>query len=1126
MNRQRYHVRLFSIIASFVMLFSTLGSGVVVAQTDDNPVYRAFNDTEATTNVKLSNRLLDEYSEVDKVTFLVKFKEQAETEKVVEKAKENAESARLTAQKAEHLQRSAVISELKATSLDAQQNVREFIENEEAAGHAEILHSYFIVNGMAVTATKEVAEKIASFPEVEKVLPNETRQLNIGSDVAVAETLKSHSTEENTAWNVDQIYAPEVWEKGFDGSGIVVASIDSGVQWDHPALKENYRGYDAETGEVDHEFSWFDSATEKTEPYDDVGHGTHVTGTMVGNEPDGSNQIGVAPGAKWIAVKAFSDDGGSDADILAAAEWILAPTDKEGNSRVDLAPDIVNNSWSGGPGLDEWYRDVVKEWRHAGIFPAFAAGNVDMYNPGGPGSIANPANYPESFAIGATDKDNLIGEFSLLGPSPYDEIKPDISAPGVNIYSSVPGDNYEDGWNGTSMASPAVSATVSLLQQVNANLSIEEAEDILIETATPLTDDDYTESPNNGYGHGLVDAHHAFLSMTDGLGTVEGKVVRKGDEAPVSGQVNIVDDGRSVKTDPENGSFKLSHEAGEYTAEAEAYGYQSEEQLVTVTEDEVTQIDFTLEEMSKSTLSGTVTNEISGEVVDNISLSLVEDANIKPVETDEKGNFKMTAYDGTYTLKVSGSGYHTKEVEVTFEDDQEINITLDPFFTYPGEEISYDNGTMTNGSMYFAGGAGWAVKMSLPDDRDSAVVTEGLFHFIDKGFSDTSGTDFAVEVWDASGSDGLPGKKLAGPISADAKFDEWTTVDLTEHQIEVDGDFYMVYVQMMDYPVAPGLGTDDGNPYTHRSYQYLDGKFYPAFEDDGNYMIRSKVSYEIESPVITSPKEGETLNESTITVEGTASPTTEITLMNNRKTSGETEVDDDGRFLTEIELTEGENELTAVSKVDGETASKSEPVTVILDNDNDKSELTIDNPKDGDKINDETVTVEGTVTPDNLDYVEVNGQKADVSEEGEYSKRVMLDNGENEINVSAMYHDGDKIEESVTVQVNYNALVIENLTPNEDIYLKTGESIKFEFDSEPGLRATFQMHMPLTNTFTSFAQATEFPMMEMSDGHYVGYWTAPEKAYAGGAILEVKVMDKFNNVSREEAEGKLFINTD
>src|SRR5699024_8470436 len=111
-------------------------------------------------------------------------------------------------------------------------------------------------------------------------------------------------------------------------------------------------------------------------------------------------------------------------------------------------------------------------------------------------------------------------------------------------------------------------------------------------------------------------------------------------------------------------------------------------------------------------------------------------------------------------------------------------------------------------------------------------------------------------------------------------------------------------------------------------------------------------------------------------------------------------------------------------------ASKSEPVTVTLDTDKDKAELTIDNPKEGDKINRETITVEGTVTPDNLDYVEVNGQKTDVTEKGEYSKRIRLDNGENEINVIAMYDDGHKLEESVTVQVNYTASVIKNLTPN------------------------------------------------------------------------------------------------
>src|SRR5699024_4625522 len=112
-----------------------------------------------------------------------------------------------------------------------------------------------------------------------------------------------------------------------------VASIDTGVQWDHPALKENYRGYDTSTGEVDHDFNWFDATAGESEPYDDQGHGTHVTGTMVGHETDGSNQVGVAPGAEFISVKAFTESGGTDADLLEAAEWIMAPTDADGNAR-------------------------------------------------------------------------------------------------------------------------------------------------------------------------------------------------------------------------------------------------------------------------------------------------------------------------------------------------------------------------------------------------------------------------------------------------------------------------------------------------------------------------------------------------------------------------------------------------------------------------------------------------------------------------------------------------------------------------------------------------------------------------------------------------------------------------
>lgn len=170
--------------------------------------------------------------------------------------------------------------------------------------------------------------------------------------------------EKEIEWNINRVDAPKAWKLGYDGSGTVVASIDTGVQWDHPALKEKYRGYDPKhPDQPNHEFSWYDAVSGASEPFDDLEHGTHVTGTMVGSEPDGQNQIGVAPGAKWIAVKAFSDDGGTDEDLIAAGEWILAPKDKDGNPHPEMAPDVVNNSWSGGAGIDEFYRDIVKAWR-------------------------------------------------------------------------------------------------------------------------------------------------------------------------------------------------------------------------------------------------------------------------------------------------------------------------------------------------------------------------------------------------------------------------------------------------------------------------------------------------------------------------------------------------------------------------------------------------------------------------------------------------------------------------------------------------------------------------------------------------------------------------------------------
>ncbi len=1058
------------------------------------------------------------------------------------------------------MKQSAVITELKTTATESQQHVKEFLEAEKKEGTVKDYHSYFIVNGMAVTAKKEIAEKIATFTEVEKNITKRKTRTSCCKEDKRKKTPKSKL--QNVEWNVERVKAPDTWSMGIDGTGTVVASLDTGAQWDHPALKEKYRGFDAAAGEVDHQFSFYDAtAAGQKEAYDDQGHGTHVTGTMVGSEPDGKNQIGVAPGAEWISVRVFDSSGSTtDAILLDGAEWILAP-----GGRVDLAPDVVNNSWGGGPGLDEWYRDAVRAWRANDIFPEFSAGNTTLFNPGGPESIAVPANYPESFATGATDIDDMIAEFSLRGPSPYGEVKPDISAPGVNIRSSVPGSGYEGGWNGTSMSGPAVSAVAALLRQVNANISVGDMEEILINTATPRTDSEYSDVPNNGYGHGVVNAFEAVSSIMDGLGTIEGTVMVEGEETkvpeqsnkdkekkkkkakkddkkkrknslpafknkekgakptllPLGAKVSVLESGRTVNADPDDGTFAFTHAAGKFTVMADAYGYQSEQESVEVVADESTSVNFVLEELAKSTLSGSVTDQATGNPVKDATILLVEDANIEPIQSNEDGTFSLTAYNGTYTLKIAATGYHTQEVEVSLNKDQNLNIDLEPFYTYPGGEIGYDDGTPENARAFYDAGNKWAVKMSLPEGKDTAIVTDGVFRFWDTEWPSPGGTEFAVEVWDASGQDGLPGEKLAGPIDAEAlRNGEWTVVDLSEHNITVDGDFYMVYKQTKDNPYTPGLATDESSPNAERSYQFA-GSWSQSPADEGNYMIRARVSYEIENPVITTPEESFITNEAEQTIKGTASPTTTIQLLNNGEEVDTQEVDDKGKFQFDVELTEGENEFKAVSlKNEGKTG-ESEAIVVTLDTQ--QPELSIDSPRDGDKTNRETVTVEGVVADDYLDTVEVNGQKANVKD-GKYSKRILLDNGESVIEVVATDLAGNTTEKSVTIDVNFNGVELEGLTPNEDVHLETGESVKVEFTSEPGLKTSFAIHMPLTNTKHQLSNTTELPIMEVSPGKYVGYWTVPKKAYADGAELEVTVKDGYGNVTKEKAAGKLFIN--
>lgn len=502
---------------------------------------------------KIDAKLQTQFKQDDFVTYLVKLKEQTDTASVAKLALQKATLEKATPSAAKLSARTSVVSALRETASRTQFALEDYLQKAQQSGDVKDYKSYFIVNAMAVTSTKEVLEQIALFPEVEKILPNEERHLQkveIHKEPATLPVEETPSakpadgkaspqdgaskdpanvTPSSVEWNIAQVNAPEVWNMGIDGTGIVVANLDTGVELNHPALRSKWRGFDASGNVVDPELSWYDPHSHASLPTDGHGHGTHTMGTMVGSEPDGSNQIGVAPGAKWIAVRIFNPST-TDAIILDGGQWLLAPVDSEGNLHPELAPDVVNNSWGGGPGIDEWFRPIVQAWRSAQIFPEFSAGNVDEFNPGGPGSVAAPANYPEAFATGATDINGNLADFSLRGPSPYDEIKPEVSAPGVNIRSSVPGGVYEGGWDGTSMAGPHTTAIAALLLQANHSLTVDQLEDILTSTATPRTDSEYPTTPNNGYGSGIVNALDAVGSVLQGVGTVSGRVVTAGED--------------------------------------------------------------------------------------------------------------------------------------------------------------------------------------------------------------------------------------------------------------------------------------------------------------------------------------------------------------------------------------------------------------------------------------------------------------------------------------------------------------------------------------------------------------------------------------------------------------------
>jgi hypothetical protein len=373
----------------------------------------------------------------------------------------------------------------------------------------------------------------------------------------------------------------------------------------------------------------------------------------------GDGGIGVAPGARWIAAKVFHNQGYTyDSWIHAGFQWLLDP---DGDPTTDDAPDVVNNSWGSDDGADQTFLPDVQALRAANVLPVFSASNAGPYEE----TIGSPASFAESLAVGATDTDDGIASFSSRGPSPWGEIKPDVSAPGTNIRSSMPGGGYAEK-QGTSMAAPHATGLAALLFQAQPGLSLSAAEQAMTSNALPLG----APIPNNDYGWGRIDAYNAVLSISS-AGALSGVVWDAAVGIPIAGAtVTAVkrDTGlpAQAKTAPD-GSYALGLAPGRYDATAEAFGYHAlTEWAVDIVTAATSTQDFSLTAKPTGTLTGQVTEEGTGAPL--AATVTVLNTPVTVTTDPATGFYNILLPAGTYALKATSPGHkvgHASAVNVT-----------------------------------------------------------------------------------------------------------------------------------------------------------------------------------------------------------------------------------------------------------------------------------------------------------------------------------------------------------------------------------------------------------------------------------------------------------------------------
>ncbi len=418
--------------------------------------------------------------------------------------------------------RDYVVNELKAFASQTQSALLNELETFKNAGEVSQIQALWITNVINCYATPSVIEQLAQRPNINRIDIDEERILIDPIDVEeVGETQIREIT-----YNVSIMNVPEVWEMGFTGEDVVVAVLDSGVNYNHNDLTNNMWEH------PDFPFHGWNFTNNSNNPMDFHGHGTHCAGTVAGDGTSGS-QTGMAPTAKIMALQVLTaSGGGTESGVWAAIQF-----------GVEYGADVLSLSlgWAHawGPDRASW-RSAMDNALAAGVVASVAVGNEGNQqgtypipsNIRTPGDCPAPWRHPDQpdtgtrsavVSVGATNSSDVIANFSSRGPvtwqniSPYNDyeynpgqglILPDVVAPGVSVKScSHTNISGYTTMSGTSMATPGVAGVMALILSKNPNVTPELMSQILEETALPLS-----SSKSNTYGSGRVDALEAIIN--------------------------------------------------------------------------------------------------------------------------------------------------------------------------------------------------------------------------------------------------------------------------------------------------------------------------------------------------------------------------------------------------------------------------------------------------------------------------------------------------------------------------------------------------------------------------------------------------------------------------------------